>query len=75
MRLLEVFPGVFRKDGRRKGAKSLTVLDAAVKNFLHFRTARVCDDAAIAKRARTPFRATLEPAENFSIGDDRGGAA
>src|SRR5205823_14028578 len=40
-----------------------------------FRTARVGNDTAVAKRPRTPFGAALKPAENFSIGDDPGGAA
>ena len=47
------------------------MLDAAIENFLHFRAARIGDDAAIAEGARTPLGAALEPAENFSVGDDR----
>src|SRR6202040_546487 len=51
------------------------VLNPAVEDFLHFRAARVGDDAAITKRAWTPFGPALKPAENFSIRDDRRGAA
>src|SRR5690349_6418 len=75
VRLLEILRRSLRKDGRRKRAKYFTVLDAAVENFLHFRTPRVGDDTAIAQRPRPPFGAALKPAEYLSIGDDRGAAA
>src|SRR5258708_3078596 len=75
MRLLEIFRGVFREDRRRKRPKDFPVLDPAVQNFLHFRTARVGNDASIAQGAWTQFGAALKPTENFSIRDDRGGAA
>src|SRR2546429_4484579 len=70
-----ILPGGFCEDRRRKRAKNLPVLDPAVENSLHFRTARVRDDAPITKRARTPFGAALKPAENFPVRDDRGSAA
>ena len=73
VRLLKVFAGGFCENGRRKWAKGFAVFDAPVEDFLHLRTARVGDNAAIAKRARTPFGAALKPAEDFSIRDDRGG--
>src|SRR5258708_12541053 len=66
---------VFSEYRRRKRAEDFPVLDPAIQNLLHFRTARVGDDAAIAQGARPPFGAALKPAENFSIRDDRGGAA
>src|SRR5258708_37136355 len=66
---------VFREYRRRKRGEDFPVLDPAIQNLLHFRTARVGDDAAIAQGARPPFGAALKPAENFSIRDDRGGAA
>src|ERR1700737_1262163 len=70
MRFFEVITSGFSKDGRREGTEDLAMLNSAIQNFFHFRPPRVGDDAAIAERPRSPFRAVLKPAENFSIGDD-----
>ena len=69
VRLLEKFAGGFFGDRGRKGAENLAVLDAAVENVLHFRAARIGQNAAIAQRARAPFRRALKPAHDFSVGD------
>src|SRR5438046_1721774 len=74
VRLLKVFRSGLSKDGRRERPENLAVLDAAVENVLHFRAARIGDDAAIAQSPGAPLRAALKPAEYFSIGDDRGAA-
>src|SRR5579863_1427560 len=47
------------------------MLDAAIQNVLHVGTPRIGDDAAIPQRARAPLGASLKPAENLSIGNDR----
>ncbi len=69
VRLLEKFADCLFGDGWREGAKDFAVLDAAIQNFLHFRAARIGENAAIAQRARSPFRSTLKPAHDFSGGD------
>src|SRR5258707_1053912 len=75
MGFIKPLAGFFGEDGGGEGAEDFAVLDAAVENFFHFRAARVGDDAAVAKRAGAPFGAALIPAEDFSFGDDGGGAA
>src|SRR5580704_15734782 len=75
MGFFEPLAGFFREDRGREGAEDFPVLDASVQNFFHFGAARVGDDAAVAERAGAPFGAALIPAENFSFGDDAGGAA
>src|SRR2546422_8570315 len=75
VRLLKILRCVFREDRRRKRAKDFPMLDPAVQNLLHFRSARVGDDASIAKGARPPFGAALKPTEDFSIRDERSGPA
>src|SRR2546427_443161 len=74
VRLLKILCCVFREDRRRKRAKDFPMLDPAVQNLLHFQTARVGDDALIAKGARPPFGAALKPIEDFSVCDERGAA-
>ena len=45
------------------------MLDSGVEDVLHFRAARIGDDAAISERARAPLGASLKPAENFPGGN------
>src|SRR5262245_1807115 len=73
MRLFEPFSGSFRQDRRRKGPENFAMLDAAIQDLFHFRPARIGHDAAISQRAWPPLRASLEPAEDFSVRNDRGG--
>ena len=73
MRLLEEFADGFLGDGWREGTKDFAVLDAAIQNVLHLRAARVGQNAAIAERARAPFRGALKPAHDFSRRDMDGG--
>src|SRR5258708_7927344 len=75
MGFIKPLAGFFGEDGGGEGAEDFAVLDAAVQNFFHFGAARVGDDAAVAERAGAPFGAALIPAEDFSFGDDGGGAA
>ena len=48
------------------------MLDAAIQNVLHLSTARIGENAAIAERARSPFRRALKPAHDFSRGNMAG---
>ncbi len=73
MRLLEEFADGLLGNGWRKGTKDLAVLDAAIQDVLHLRPARVGQNAAIAERARAPFRGALKPAHDFSRRNMDGG--
>src|SRR4051812_29459233 len=57
----------FGKHDRCEWPKSLTVLDPLVQDILHFRIARVREQASITKRTRTEFRAALKPADHALV--------
>ncbi len=69
MRFLEKLAGSFFRNRGCEWTKRFAVLDAPVQDVFHFGAARVGQDAAIAQRARSPFRRALEPADNFSVGN------
>src|SRR5215470_7468412 len=73
MRLLEPFGSGFGQNRRRKRAEDFAVLDATVEDLLHLWPSWIRHDAAIAKRARSPFRATLEPTQDPSVCDQLSG--
>src|SRR5258707_8710523 len=75
MGFIKPLAGFFGEDGGGEGAEDFAVLDAPVQYFFHLGAARVGDDTAVAERAGAPFGAALIPAEDFSVGDDGGGAA
>ncbi len=49
------------------------MLDSPVQMILHRRIARIADDAAIAERARPPLEASLIPADDEAVRDERRG--
>src|SRR5436305_6141303 len=65
---LEYLLRALGQNDRREGAERLAMFDAAVQNVLHFRLARIGEQAAIAERARPELRAALKPADDFLIG-------
>ena len=48
MSFFEIFARGFLENGRREGTESFAVFDAAIQNVLHFRAARVGENAALA---------------------------
>src|SRR6267154_4917544 len=58
------------KNDRREWTEGLPVLDALVELVLHLGLARVGQNAAVAKRARTEFGPPLEPAEHVALGQE-----
>src|SRR6266852_2601382 len=75
MRLFEPHARRLLQNGRGEWPEDFAVLDPAIENLLHLRAARIGDDAAISERARAPFRAALEPAENLAVSDNSSSAA
>src|ERR1700733_1832820 len=73
MRLLEPLARGLCENRWREWAKNFAMLDAAIENVFHVGPPRISDDAAITQRARAPLGASLKPAQNFPLGDDRGG--
>src|SRR5215813_1940728 len=59
VRLLEPVGGSFFENRRSKRSEDLAVFDAAIQDFLHFRTAWIGDNAAIPERSRPPFGSPL----------------
>ncbi len=73
--LLEPFGDVLAQDARRERPERFAALDLEVEDVLHVGPARVAEDGAVAERARPPFHAALEPADDAPVGDRRGGDA
>jgi hypothetical protein len=65
----------FFEDHRGEGAEPLTVLDAGVEDVLHPGKTGVSEDRSVAERPRAPFHAALEPADDFALDEEFGGAA
>ncbi len=72
--LFEPLGDLFLEDRGRERAKRFPPLDLGVEDRLHVGAARVADDRAVAERARAPFHAALEPADDPAVGDRGGGA-
>lgn len=66
---LEPIRDKFAQDRGSKGAKGFATLDFGIEDVLHVGAARVAEDGAIAKGARAPFEAALEPANDFAFAD------
>ena len=58
----------------REGPKRFAPFDLGIENGLHVGAARIAHDRAVAERARPPFHAPLEPADDLAVGDCGGGA-
>ena len=54
---------------RRERAERLAVLDARVQDGLHVGPARMADDRSVAESPRSPFLASLEPAEDLALAE------
>src|SRR5580704_14330915 len=71
MRFLEPLSRGLRENRWCKGPEDFAMFDALVQYLFHLRPPRVGDYASIAERSRSPFRAALEPSENFPVGHNR----
>src|ERR1700684_2294993 len=67
MSALEIFARGFLQNRGSEWAEHLAMLDALIQNIFHFGPAWVGQNATVAERARTPFRAALVPAKNFAV--------
>src|SRR5579859_1394079 len=67
MSALEIFSCGFLENRRSEGPEGFAMFDAAVERFLHLSAARIGEYAAASQSTRTPFSATLVPADNFSL--------
>src|SRR6185437_11023807 len=67
MGAFEIFSRGFLENRRSERPEGFATFDAAVERFLHLSAARIGEDAAVSQSTRTPFSATLVPADNFSL--------
>src|SRR5690606_2056107 len=61
------------KNGRRKRAKGLAILDFPVNFIKHLRLPRIGQDTPISQRTRTKFHPSLEPADYFTFCESASG--
>src|SRR5882757_7665249 len=61
----------FFEDRRCKWPKRLAPLDLRVEDRLHVGATRVAQDRPVAKRPRSPFHASLKPADDLAVGNLR----
>ena len=66
-------PRHFLQHGRRKRAPPFAEFDRVVHFGVHFRIARIGQDRAVSQRARAELHSSLEPTDDFSIGEKFGG--
>ena len=64
----EVLVDRFGEHRRRERPEPLAELDLLVDDVAHVAAPRIGEDAAIAERARAPFHAALEPADDVAVG-------
>ena len=57
------------QDGGRERPEGFAALDLEVEDILHVGAARIAQDRTVAKRARPPLHAALEPADHLALGD------
>src|SRR5207244_4376364 len=57
---------------RREWPEAFAKLDLEIHLRLHTRTARIADDAPIAKRARAELHSSIEPPNDLLVRDERG---
>src|ERR1700745_3953397 len=67
IRGLQVVWRGFFFEGRSKGPPPFAELHGVVDLGIHLRVARIGDNGAAAKRARTELHAALKPTENFAL--------
>ena len=70
--LIKVVASRLLQDRRRKRPELLAMLDAGIQDVLHIGAARIGDNAAIAKRPRSPFHPALKPAQHVAVSHNFG---
>ena len=69
MIVLEILLLMIGHDRRGERTKPFAMLDAGIEHIFHVWQARMRNDRAIAQSARSPFHASLKPANNISGGN------
>src|SRR5665213_2552612 len=71
--MFEILSRDFLQHGGRKRAPPFTKFYGVIHLGVHFRIARIGQNRAMPQSARAKFHSSLEPADNFSIGEKLGG--